>query len=100
MNAFAVATPGIPIVAGGDFNIPLTNNTSTQEAFEILLQIWEHKEVQPNVGSWHGGSVLDAVFTTNDPSERLEGLREAIAEMRAALERLEAELARLEAANN
>lgn len=141
MNAFAVSSPGIPIVAGGDFNIPLNNDGRTQEAFLALIARWELKEPQANVGSWRGGSVLDAVFTTNriagweasaailereghalattatftdtnsstdhrplrlivrsDPSERIESLREAVADTRAALRRLESELTRLEAA--
>ena len=142
MNAFAIQTPGIPIVAGGDFNIPLNSGSSTQEAFVQLSHIWEYRQPQPDAGTHHGGSVLDAVFVTNrvpgwessatilerdgnspattrtfsdnasqtdhrplllvvnsDIRERLEGLREAIADLEAALEALKAEVERLEAAN-
>jgi endonuclease/exonuclease/phosphatase family metal-dependent hydrolase len=143
LNAFAIATPGLPIISGGDFNIPIINGTSTTAAFVELAQAWEYKDPQqPNVGSHQGGSLLDAVFVANDlPSwesstkvlerdgnapatsrtfgdngsetdhrplllvvqsdseERLESLREAIADLEAVLNRLKAELARLEGSN-
>ena len=118
----------------------LSGNGQSKPAFQELRQLWEFKDPQPNVGSFRSGSVLDAVFTTNqvagweasasilnragnnpattrtfsdtstttdhrplmlivesDSEERLEGLREAIADMRAVLARMEAELARMEA---
>lgn len=142
MNAFAIATPGIPIISGGDFNIPLNRGGQANPAFQEVQQLWEYKEPQSNVGTYRRGSVLDAVFTTNkipswnasttilnrdgntaattstftdsrdstdhrplllivesDSIERLEALREAVADMRAALQRMEAELSRLEANN-
>jgi len=140
MNAFAIDTPGIPIISGGDFNIVFNDGGQSKPAFQELNQLWEHKEPQPNVGTFRSGSVLDAVFTTNkvagweasvsilerdgnspattrtfsdtssttdhrplllvvesDSGERLDELREAIADMKAALSRMEAELARMEA---
>lgn len=140
MNSFAIDTPGIPVIAGGDFNIPINNGGQTTAAFLEIAQIWEYKAPPQSVGTHAGGSILDAVFVTNkvpawesattileregntpattgsfsdtgsqtdhrplllvvnsDPEERLDSLREAIADMEAALTRLKAELARLEA---
>lgn len=143
LNAFAISTPGIPIVSGGDFNIPIIDGTSSTAAFIELTQVWEYKvPQQTNVGTFRSGSVLDAVFVANDlPSwestttilerdgnspatsrtfsdnvsetdhrplllvvqsdteERLESLREAIADLESVLMRLKAELVRLEGAN-
>jgi hypothetical protein len=65
MNAFAIDTPGIPIVSGGDFNIPLNRDGRTKPAFLELTELWEIKEPQAGVGTFRSGSVLDAVFTTN-----------------------------------
>ena len=66
MNAFAFQTPGIPIVSGGDFNIPLDGRGQTDDAFLTLTERWEYREPeQDDVGTWRGGSVLDAVFVTN-----------------------------------
>jgi hypothetical protein len=142
MNAFAILTPGIPIIAGGDFNIPINNGGRTTEAFLELAGIWEYKETQGDVGSHQGGSILDAVFVTNrvsgwdssaqvleregntpansgtfndngsqtdhrpllfvvksDTEERVEALRESIAELEQTLGRLKAELMQLEQMN-
>jgi hypothetical protein len=143
MNAFAVDTPGIPIISGGDFNIPIDHDGQSEEdAFEELGHVWEYKQPQPDVGTHKSGSVLDAVFVTNsvagwessttilerdgnvpattatfgdndsdtdhrplllvvqsDAGDRIDALREAIAEMEATLAALKAELARLEDAN-
>jgi hypothetical protein len=142
MNAFAIDTSGIPIIAGGDFNIPINAGGQLTAAFMELSQIWEYKEPQPGVGTYQSGSVLDAVFVANrvagwdstatilerdgntaattstfsdnasqtdhrplllvvssDKEDRLDSLREAIADMEAALNRLKVELARLEGMN-
>jgi len=143
MNSFAVQTLGMPIVSGGDFNIPLDGRGRTDDAFITLMQIWEYREPQQqNIGTYRGGSVLDAVFVANrvqgwesstsilqregstvattrtfsdnnqttdhrplllviesDASERLEELREIIADLEASLVRLKAEVERLEGSN-
>jgi hypothetical protein len=140
MNAFAVQTPGMPTVSGGDFNIPLDGRGQTDDAFITLMQMWEYRDPQqPDIGTFRNGSVLDAVFVANrvqgwesstsilqregstvattstfsdtnqttdhrplllviesDASERLEELREIIADLEASLERLKAEVERLE----
>lgn len=140
MNAFAGATPGIPIVAGGDFNIPLDSRGQTDGAFLTLMQMWEYREpAQDDVGTFRSGSVLDAVFVANrvqgwesstsirrrtgnavattetftdtnqttdhrpllllvesDALDRLDELREIIADLEATLERLRTEVERLE----
>lgn len=142
MNSFAIDTPGIPIIAGGDFNIPINDGGKATTAFQELMQIWEYKEPPQNAGTHAGGSILDAIFVANkvpawestttilerdgnapaaatsfsdnssqtdhrplllvvtsDAEERLDAIREAIAEMEAALVRLKVELERLESAN-
>ena len=143
MNSFAILTPGMPIVSGGDFNIPLDGRGQTDDAFLTLMQVWEYREPQQqNVGTFRSGSILDAVFVANrvqswdsstsilrrdgntvattrtfsddnqttdhrplllvlesDDSERLEELREIIADFEATLERLKSEVARLESGN-
>ena len=68
MNAFAISTPGIPIISGGDFNIPLNQGNQREEAFQILSQQWEYlKPEQPdNIGTHKGGTVLDGVFIRDD----------------------------------
>lgn len=68
MNAFAISTPGIPIISGGDFNIPLNKEGQGQEAFQILSQQWTYlKPEQPdNIGTHRGGTVLDGVFISDD----------------------------------
>ena len=143
MNAFAILSPSeVPIISGGDFNIPINNGGQTNAAFIELAQVWEYLAPPQNVGTHKGGTILDGVFVANDlphwqsstmilkrsgnteaiartfsdsndetdhrpvlltleseVEDRLEGLRDSIAEMEAALERMKAELARLEARN-
>ena len=66
MNSFAVQTPGMPIVSGGDFNIPLNGRGQTDDAFLTLMQRWEYRDPQQqDIGTFRSGSVLDAVFVTN-----------------------------------
>lgn len=139
MNAFVISSPGIPVVSGGDFNIPLHADGQDQAAFQELESMWTYLEPQDNVGSWRGGSVLDAVFISQDLDawissneiirregdkltastktfsdddsstdhrpllltivsnpDRVEHLREKIAELEAELDLLKAELASLE----
>ena len=143
MNSFAVQTPGIPIISGGDFNIPLNGRGQMDDAFITLMQMWEYREPeQQDVGTFRSGSVLDAVFVANrvqgwesstsilrreghapaetrtfsddsqttdhrplmlvvesDTSERLEELRDIIADLEVLLARLKAEVERLEGGN-
>ena len=139
MNSFAVQTPGMPIVSGGDFNISLNGRGRTDDAFMTLMQMWEYKEPQQqDIGTFRSGSVLDAVFVANrvqgwesstsilrrkdnkvattrtfsdnnqttdhrplllvinsEASDRLEELREIIADLEVTLQRLKAEVERL-----
>ena len=143
MNSFAIQTPGLPIISGGDFNIPLHGRGQTDDAFITLMQIWEYRDPQmERIGTFRSGSVLDAVFVANrvqgwqsstsilrregnvvattrtfsdnrqttdhrplllvvesDAAERLEELREIVADLEVSLERLKAELKRLEGSN-
>ena len=68
MNAFAVDTPvEIPMISGGDFNIPFNRGGQFRDAFEELSRIWNYEEpAQTNVGTHRGGTVLDAVFIRDE----------------------------------
>lgn len=68
MNAFAINSPGIPIIAGGDFNIALNRGGQSRPAFQELSRQWQYLEPeQPdNVGTHRGGTVLDGVFVNDD----------------------------------
>lgn len=65
MSAFALRSTGVPIIAGGDFNIPIRNGSATEEAFQILTRTWEYKTTPHNIGTHASGSILDSVFVTN-----------------------------------
>lgn len=62
INEFAQHTSNIPIIAGGDFNIPIGKNI--EPAFRALITTWLFFPAQANVGSFRTGSVLDSVFVT------------------------------------
>ena len=69
-DVFVEMTPGIPIIIGGDHNMPLQPGGSglTEPAFDILDAHCDYlKPVNTgDVGTWKGGSVLDSVWLAND----------------------------------
>ena len=65
INAFASASAPMPIIAGGDFNIPLNRGGMDDDAFKQLIKVWKYRQPINIVGSHRGGSLLDAVFVAN-----------------------------------
>lgn len=68
LNAFVLSVPGVPIIAGGDFNIPMVGNSAPlpQKADDVLSTVFEYREPKNSqVGSHTSGSVLDAVWIAN-----------------------------------
>lgn len=66
LNSFAISTPTIPIISGGDYNIAINNGGTTRPAFnELTESIWEYKAPPQSVGTHKGGTILDAVFVAN-----------------------------------
>lgn len=69
-NRFIRLTPGIPIVVGGDHNIPIRNGGqgAQQRAFSTMTR--KAKYLAPTngtkAGSFRSGSLLDSVFLGND----------------------------------
>jgi|GEM_PF-2177145 len=62
LNAFAEQSPGVPIVAGGDFNIPINREGKNGPALAKLRERWQYIAPAETVGTHRGGSILDAVF--------------------------------------
>lgn len=69
-NVFIAMTPGIPVVVGGDHNMPLQPGGSglTEPAFSVLDEQCDYlvPANSGNVGSFKNGSVLDSVWLAND----------------------------------
>ena len=69
-DVFVAMTPGVPIIIGGDHNMPLqAEGTGLDEpAFEVLDQQCDYLE-PTNVevsGTFKNGSVLDSIWLAND----------------------------------
>jgi len=62
LNKFAEQSPGLPIIAGGDFNIPINREGKNGPALAKLRERWHYVRPAETVGTHRGGSILDAVF--------------------------------------
>ena len=68
-DVFVAMTPGIPVIVGGDHNMPLQAGGSglTEPAFDVLDQQCDYLAPEnAGVGSFKSGSVLDSVWLAND----------------------------------
>ena len=69
-NTLLSRTPGLPIIIGGDHNIPIRRGPGPQQqAFQTLTRVFDYLEPNNrsrNVASFRSGSVLDSVFVANE----------------------------------
>lgn len=69
-NTFVHRTPGLPVIIGGDHNIPIRRDGGAQQqAFDTLTRVLDYlapDNAASDVASFRSGSLLDSVFVAHE----------------------------------